>query len=290
MYRGAATLVPLDAFLADVGATPEQMMASAVEARTRGNVTHRELLGRAPSLPLDRLIGTVPTSDTYPVAFIADLLRLSATATSSATAAGVAPRTALPRLMTSVDMLHYAVAAVRRPSPVNPRITLEPVPCRFGDACSALTLQRMIEGHAEPGFFLPGMLSEAEMRRFYATGQWPVDASMGACIICHTLKPEEYAVVISNMVPTPRGVGMQFQTVRYSDHPEHGFRREALDWPTCEASVIEHPLLRLRSTAARVETWQGIPYLDFSPTMNRPVPFVNANIWTSDQKNAPRVQ
>jgi hypothetical protein len=275
----ASELVPMDEYLSRSAATPSQMLENALRVSNGDLVRPEALFGSPPAVDTNR-VGHVPQKESFPSFYIAEMLRIVNLRRSALPQMEVVRET--PRLLSAVDMLHYVVAAVPRPSPLNEHIMLKPLPCVMGPACSATRyFERMLEGFTVP-FALPGMLSEAEMCAFYRSGEWPTATPEHACVVCHVLVAQRTAAIINNMSATARPCTVQFQSVRHDTHPTQGFKAVALDEPGPDGSVLEYPMLRLCAPCARISTWHGVPYIDFSRCMNVPRPFANEATWSSD--------
>jgi hypothetical protein len=284
VVEAASRQVKVEEFESATPVTPREMLAHAQTLKRGDDVPYASLFGPPPAVDT-AAVGHVPRVATFLEMHIANVLRViepRRKATDPVPPASLEREA--PRLITGHDMQrHYLWEAVPRPSPVTPGILLRPEPCVMGNRCAAVKFyEPMLEGFTRP-FALVGMLSEADMRRFYQTGQWPKGARE-ACIVCHIMLTQSCAVVINNLCPSSRNPVIQYQSVRNDADPRTGFKPFALAEPGTESSVVEYPMMRLSAPSARVRHWSaGVQHIDISPALNNPVPCDNSNVWSVDE-------
>lgn len=283
----------VETFLRETPLTPDQMLSTALSLRRGVEVPYGAVFGPRPKLDTQS-IGHVPRTDTFLLNHIGHVLRLLSMRTRKAPS--VPPMREAPRRITGHDMQrHYLVAAVRRPSPLDPSIILDPRPCAMGTQCAAMRhYEPMLLNYTKPSFALVGALEEDDMRQFYRTGRWPAGKDH-MCVVCHIMLTQRSAIVVGNLCPSARPVNVQFQSVCNDDDIVDGFKRIALDEPGTETSVVEFPMMRLCAPGAVIGRWRPnsdpslnlpeVPYVDISASLNNPVGFNNSAAWSSDRKN-----
>lgn len=287
----ATRKVKVEDFIREAPFTPEQMLTTALTMRRGVDVPYGAVFGPRPKLDT-QTIGHVPRTDTFLVNHINHVIRLLCM--RSKKVQGPPPQREVPRLITGHDMqCHYLVAAVARPSPLNPAVILDPRPCAMGHQCAAMRhYEPMLLNYTKPSFPLIGALDEEEMRQFYRTGRWP-HGREPMCVVCHIMITQRSAIVINNLCPSARPPNVQYQSVRSDDDAAEGFKRVALDEPGTDSSVVEYPMMRLCAPGAAIGRWRTavgprvfeVPFIDISPSLNRPVGFTNSERWSSDPKN-----
>jgi hypothetical protein len=283
----------VETFLREMPLTPEQMLSTALSLKRGADLPYGAVFGPRPKL--DTLaIGHVPRTDTFLLNHIGHVLRLLSMRTRKVQSEP--PVREAPRRISGHDMQrHYLVAAVRRPSPLDPSIILDPRPCAMGTQCAAMRhYEPMLLNYVKPSFALVGALEEEDMRQFYRTGRWPTGKAH-MCVVCHIMITQRSAVVINNLCPSARPSNVQYQSVCNDDDLVTGFKRIALDEPGTESSVVEFPMMRLCAPGALINRWSpgsgsslglpDVPYIDISPSLNNPVGFNNSAAWSSDRKN-----
>lgn len=278
-------------FLTTTPGDRTSMVAAAAAIRTGARPLAESVLG--PPVTYENLVGHAPPQRTSLHQLVDDIIgAMVNAATDSATARRADTG---PMLVSAWDMVqHYLVSAEPRPSPVDASIVLSPHACAAGDRCIAfrdLVPSCAVSPHSEGGelprtFRLVGMLPEAEMRAFYASGVWPSTRVGGdpPCVICSVTTSIRLALALERLPSASRPLtGVLIQPVCCDTDERHGFQKHALLECSVSSMALERPVLNVISSYFRRAWHTGVHCLDLVPeVMQQPARFFGSDLWASD--------